>query len=77
MGRLNIGLLRLLVKGEWKYIDWVGKVLHGRKVAQPGIELSPATSYANWPWSRGLVVDDGSDQNVRYRFAYGFFAEGV
>ena len=56
MGRLKIGLLGLLATGEQKYIQHVGKVLHGSAFARPGIQLSPGASYVNWPWSYQLMT---------------------
>lgn len=56
MGRLNIGLLGLLATGEKKYIDYVGKALHGSKFARPDVPLSPGASYVNWPWSYQTIT---------------------
>ena len=56
MGRLNIGLLGLLATGEKKYIDYVGKVLHGAAFAKPDVQLSPHSSYVNWPWSYQTIA---------------------
>lgn len=47
-GRIGTGLIALLSTGEQKYIDHVGKAIHGADWAKPEIELPLTGSSVSW-----------------------------